>query len=68
MRRIVRLIVCLDCGCHNWPNEHGDPRHITSTAIMNAVTANPGMTIQDVCANIYDGLVAIFNQSIEGGS
>jgi hypothetical protein len=49
--------VCLDCGCGDYPNCHGDIRHVSLVNITGAVDANDGdLTLAEVVQNIKDGL------------
>lgn len=49
--------MCLDCGCHDYDNCHGDIRHITNLNVYGAVDANNGtMSLEQVANNVKDGL------------
>jgi len=43
--------ICLDCGCHQPENDHGDDRHITLADLGAAADAS-GVTIPQAAANI----------------
>lgn len=49
--------MCLDCGCHQPENDHGDPRHIT-LADLTAAAAASGVTIAQAAANIVGTLAS----------
>jgi hypothetical protein len=44
--------VCLDCGCNEPDEDHGDDRHITLTSLAAAAMASGGLTIPQAAANI----------------
>lgn len=51
--------MCLSCGCCRWTDSHGNPNQITQSDMAHALLANPGMTLRQLFANLYDGMVAL---------
>ncbi len=50
--------MCLDCGCGMPGDDHGDPRHITTTTLLDASGANGGtLSLGQIAANIVSGLM-----------
>lgn len=49
----VILAHCLDCGCHQPNDDHGDPRHIVLGELMAAAAASGISTVQ-AADNIVD--------------
>ena len=47
--------MCLDCGCGELNENHGDPRHITMETIRSAAEASE-IPIDEAMANISAGL------------
>src|SRR6185437_11485197 len=45
--------MCLYCGCHDPPNDHGDERHITLMKLAAAAVAT-GITLEHAACNITD--------------
>ena len=59
--------MCLDCGCGE-PNEsHGDARHITMDTIRAAADASE-ISVDDAIKNINDGLKQSQTGEGKGGS
>ena len=48
--------MCLDCGCHDYPNCHHDTRHLACIDLDNMVAANPDLTPEEIVRNIREGL------------
>lgn len=48
--------MCIDCGCHDWPNCHHDIRHIATINMDNILDANPDLTPEEVVRNMREGL------------
>ena len=47
--------MCLDCGCGELNESHGDPRHITMDSIRAAAEASE-IPVDEAINNIRDGL------------
>jgi hypothetical protein len=47
--------MCLDCGCGELNESHGDSRHITMDSIQAAAQASE-ISVEDAIRNISDGL------------
>ncbi len=47
--------MCLDCGCGELNESHGDPRHITMDSIRSAAQASE-ISVDEAIRNISDGL------------
>lgn len=47
--------MCLDCGCAELNEDHGDLRHLTLDSIRSAAQASE-ITIDEAMKNITDGL------------
>lgn len=47
--------MCLDCGCGELNESHGDPRHITMDTIRAAAGASE-ISVSDAMKNINEGL------------
>ena len=47
--------MCLDCGCGELNESHGDPRHITMDSIRAAAEASE-IPVDEAISNIRDGL------------
>jgi hypothetical protein len=43
--------MCLDCGCHEPSNDHGDKRHILLTDLQGAADAS-GLPLDEAAENI----------------
>jgi Putative phage serine protease XkdF len=53
--------MCLDCGCGEFENDHGDPAHLTLAALQAAADAS-GVTVtqaaENILAAVYTALAA----------
>jgi hypothetical protein len=47
--------MCLDCGCGELHESHGDSRHITMDSIQSAAQASE-ISVEEAIKNISDGL------------
>jgi predicted NBD/HSP70 family sugar kinase len=47
--------MCLDCGCGELNESHGDSRHITMDSIQSAAQASD-ISLEEAIRNIADGL------------
>ena len=47
--------MCLDCGCGELNESHGDSRHITMDSIRSAAQA-PEISVDEAIKNMSDGL------------
>ena len=47
--------MCLDCGCGELNESHGDARHITMDSIRSAAQASE-ISVDEAIKNIWDGL------------
>ena len=47
--------MCLDCGCGELNESHGDSRHITMDSIQSAAQASE-ISVEEAINNISDGL------------
>ena len=47
--------MCLDCGCGELNESHGDSRHITMDSIQSAAQASE-ISVEEAIRNISDGL------------
>jgi hypothetical protein len=47
--------MCLDCGCGELNESHGDPRHITMDSIRSAAQASE-ISVDEAIKNMSDGL------------
>lgn len=54
--------MCLDCGCGEQGNDHGDPRHLTLAALSAAAAAS-GITIVRAAANILQTVTGTLEDS-----
>jgi hypothetical protein len=60
--------MCLDCGCGELNESHGDPRHITMETIRSAAEASK-ISLDEAMANIAAGMQqAKASSSAAGGS
>lgn len=55
--------ICLDCGCSEYANSHGDPRHIVLAELEAAAKAS-GVTTEVAARRIYQAAVKIAHQRI----
>lgn len=60
--------MCLDCGCGELNESHGDPRHITMETIRSAAEASE-ISVDEAMANIAAGMQqASASASASGGT
>jgi hypothetical protein len=54
--------MCLDCGCGELNNRHGDDRHITMDEVKAAAKASE-ISVDEAARNISDGMRQAQNAS-----
>ncbi len=59
--------MCLDCGCGELNESHGDSRHITMDSIRSAAEASE-ISIDEAIKNMSDGLKQAQGSSGQSGS
>ena len=59
--------MCLDCGCGELNESHGDSRHITMDSIRSAAQASE-ISVDEAIKNISDGLRQAQEGSGQSGS
>jgi len=59
--------MCLDCGCGEPNEDHGDSRHITMDSIQSAAQASE-ISVDEVVKNISDGVRQAQKTSGQTGS
>ncbi|MER3436549.1 MAG: hypothetical protein C4346_02375 [Chloroflexota bacterium] len=57
--------MCLDCGCGQPHDDHGDPRHITLERLEQAAEAS-GISVTDVVHNLQEGVHTAQSQASAG--
>lgn len=56
--------MCLDCGCMQPDNTHGDDRHITMKELVDAADAN-GFSAQETLTNIEETTKAVLEGRLQ---
>ena len=59
--------MCLDCGCGELNESHGDSRHITMDSIQSAAQASE-ISVEEAIRNISDGLKQAQGSAGESGT
>jgi hypothetical protein len=59
--------MCLDCGCGELNESHGDSRHITMDSIRSAAQASE-ISVDEAIKNMSDGLKQAQQSSVQSSS